>query len=178
MRNRNDTWVDNTRTVFTGSLDKSQSARITVLGIDGESLSVHDRLMGTGFDLSKGQLVLSGVPFKQYDVICYLGGAAGLTAPVTSLVPRPAAVADEDNANKKKKKTKASETNARRVISEWKTGDFSGWGKHHRWSGFLSELSEENPTGNVVIMRGLSGPDVTITLQGSLLNGFQIVERH
>ena len=52
---------------------KRNQPRVAVLGIDRESLSVHDRLMATGFNLSNGQFVLSGIPFKNYDIILLSG---------------------------------------------------------------------------------------------------------
>ena len=109
------TWVDSTRMPSTVAWI-NRTKRVTVLGYQGDSLTVNDQMMATGFDLSKGQLVVSGVPYKTYDVICYLSGNAGLAAPQAALVPVDYVDdnADQTAAPGKKKKKKGKKNKKKR----------------------------------------------------------------
>ncbi len=134
-----------------------------------------DRFMAMGALMEKEDqgLSLTGIPYRNYDVLVYLSGNPGLSSPPDRMWDVP-----ESTGKKKKKAPRGKPMGVLQVMVNGKEIPVpAGPHKHYRWNGMYSPLNETNPAGNVLVVEGLSGEDLTVHVTGSLLAGVQVLER-
>ncbi len=158
-------WLDNTGQKVPLTIRMHMPVNGSVRGLSQvHNSSPVQRLMRHGISTSK--MTIEGVPYQHYDVIVYLLGAAEKDPPPD--------VWWRTGAPGGKKRRRVYGEPVISINGQQQT--FDNTIQHHRWSGNLSELSDDNPKGNVLFFSGLSGTDMTMVLTGGLVAGFQIVE--
>ncbi len=117
------------------------------------------------------ELVVEGIPYATYDVIVYLMGDTG-KEPGTS--PWWSDRADTASSSRKKRRSTGSSGDPIISVNGTKVEIAPGL---NRWNGIYSELTADNPNGNVLFFRGIRGSTCTLKLSGGVVAGFQIIER-
>ena len=130
-------------------------------------------------------MVIEGIPYARYDVIAYVIGDPQASCPpmlgaITEAASDGGASAPADTSKKRKKKKKKSRKPAAAVIPTFTANGvsttFPAITQHNRINGAFTEITADNPGGNVVILRGVTGATCTLTLDGAFVGGLQIVE--
>jgi len=127
------------------------------------------RLMRNG--ISTEEMVVEGLPFERYDVIIYLAGRLHLPSPPHSWWLQ------DGKPDTGKKKKRAPQYGEPMLRANQQQATFTANTQHTRWNGVLSEVSPQNPNGNVIVLRGVSGKTCRLTLTGTAVAGLQFVER-